>query len=618
MHIEQLSGSKPTDRQFGTSHLPDERDFHSFSNPHQVKVQHLELECDILFEEKILHGIAVLSLDKSDAARHLILDTMGLTIVKVETAGEVSDYLPATFSMGETHPILGTPLTIQLPDEADRVRIEYFTSPDAIGLQWLAPPQTAGKRHPFMFTQSETIYARSWIPLQDSPQVRMTYHARVRTPADLLAVMSAANNPQSLGEGQYDFVMPQPIPSYLIALAVGDLVFEALGPRSGVYAEPSVIAKAAREFGDTEKMIETTERLYGPYRWDRYDMLVLPPSFPLGGMENPRLTFTTPSILAGDRSLVSVVAHELAHSWSGNLVTNATWSDFWLNEGFTVYVERRVLEELYGRQREEMEAALGRQDLEDEIAALDERSEILHIDLKDRDPEDCFTKVPYEKGALFLRQLEETFGRADFDAFLRGYFDRFAFQSITTADFVAYLQEHLLQPHPQRAGLIPLIEWLYQPGLPACAPQPSSDAFTKVEKQAARWLSEEIAVHELRTAFWTTQEWLHLLRHLPRKLESEKMRELDGAFQLTGSSNSEIAHQWLLMAIRNHYEPASSRLEEFLLTTGREKLIKPLYEELIKSSEGKQRATAIYSQARPAYHPIVVTKLDKLLNWKNE
>jgi leukotriene-A4 hydrolase len=620
MPRDQLTSTKLNNQQFGINQ-PTARttqDFHSFSNPEEVRVRHIDLDLTVLFEEKRLHGIAVLSLDKLPSARRLIVDTVDLRILKTDFTTDGTNYSPTSFFLAEADPILGAALTIDLPEEVARVRIEYFTTPYTSGLQWLEPQQTAGKKSPFMLTQSETIHARSWIPLQDSPQVRVTYHAKVRTPPELIAVMSAANNPQTLAQGEYDFVMVQPIPSYLIALAVGDLVFKSLGPRSGVYAEPPVIERAASEFADIEKMIETTEGLYGPYLWDRYDILVLPPSFPLGGMENPRITFATPTILAGDKSLVSLIAHELAHSWSGNLVTNATWRDFWLNEGFAVYVERRILEELYGRDRAEMEAVLGRQELEDELAKLDDKDEVLYIDLENRDPEDCITRIPYEKGALFLRQLEETFGRSRFDRFLRSYFAHFAFQSITTSDFLAYLKENLFDHDGQLEGLVPIQEWIYEPGLPAGAPQPRSEAFIRVDEQAKRWLEGEISADDLKTTSWTTHEWLHFLRYLPRTPGAKKMAELDQVLHLTESGNSEIIHQWLLLALRNDYTPAFERLGKFLITTGREKLIKPLYEELAKSSAGRRTAKAIYREARPGYHPLVVKKIDRELNWKTD
>ncbi|HEV2826283.1 MAG TPA: M1 family metallopeptidase [Pyrinomonadaceae bacterium] len=604
------------------------QDFHSYSNPQDVRVRHLDLDWDVSFDKKILKGAAVLTIDRLNKEAPLVLDTRHLNIDKVETSASGSNYTATKFSVGEADSILGAPLTIQLPADAKFVRVTYSTNADASGLQWLEPSQTAGKQNPFMFTQSQAIHARSWIPLQDTPQVRVTYTARVRTPHNLLAVMSAENVPDTPRDGDYSFRMPQAVPSYLIALAVGDLSFKSLGRRTGVYAEPSVVEKAANEFSDTEKMVEATEKLYGPYRWGRYDLLVLPPSFPYGGMENPRLTFATPTVLAGDKSLVALIAHELAHSWSGNLVTNATWRDFWLNEGFTVYLERRILEAVYGRPREEMEAALGMRDLREELATLEKHDQILHIDLKGRDPDAGSTDIPYEKGALFLRHLEQTFGRARFDRFLRSYFDHFAFQSITTDQFLAYLKTNLLDKYASLAAKVPVDEWINQPGLPAGAPNPTSSAFDKVEEQAKLWMRGEVAAAAIPTAKWTTQEWLHFLKSLPLPeekpgttaaavLDRQKMAELDQAFHLTQSGNSEIAFQWLMMSIKNHYEPAYPRLEEFLMTIGRRKFIKPLYEELAKTPEGKERALVIYRRARATYHPISVASIDEALKWKS-
>lgn len=606
------------------------QDFHSYANPSAVRVRHLDLDWDVLFDQRILKGTAVLTVERTSQTEPIVLDTRDLNIEKVETSVDGVAWSPATFTVGSNDKILGAPLTIPLPAKANRVRIHYSTAPGASGLQWLEPAQTAGKKDPFVFTQSQAIHARSWIPLQDTPQVRVTYTARVRTPRRLLAVMSAENLSGTARDGDYSFRMRQAIPSYLIALAVGDLRFRSLGPRTGVYAEPAVIDLAARELSDTEKMVVATERLYGPYRWGRYDILILPPSFPYGGMENPRLTFATPTILAGDKSLVSLVAHELAHSWSGNLVTNATWRDFWLNEGVTTYIERRILEAVYGRAREEMEATLGLRDLNEEIASLEDRDEILHIDLKGRDPDEGSTDIPYEKGALFLRHLEETFGRARFDQFLKSYFNHFAFQSITTDQFVAYLKHNLLDRYPALAARVPVDEWVSKPGIPSSAPKPTSPAFARVEEQGKRWLRGEIAADKIPTARWTTHEWLHFLRSVqdayagvpPASSTSvspaARMAELDRAFHLTRSGNSEIEFQWLLMSIRNAYEPAYPRLEEFLTTIGRRKFIKPLYEELAKTPEGKERALSIYRRARPTYHPIAVAAIDEVLKWTGQ
>ena len=590
------------------------RDTHSFATPGEVVVRHLDLDWDVRFDRRVLDGSATLHIERMvEGAGTLRLDTRDLSITAVELSDNGDDWTRTPFVLGASDPILGTPLDVTLSRTATQVRVTYTTSPGASGVQWLEPAQTAGKTHPFMFTQSQAIHARSWIPLQDTPGVRVTYSATVRTPPALRAVMSAAHDAEAPLDGEFRFEMRQPIPSYLIALAVGDLAFRSMGVRTGVYAEPSVVESAAAEFDDTEAMMAATERLYGPYRWERYDLLVLPPSFPFGGMENPRLTFATPTVIAGDKSLVALVAHELAHSWSGNLVTNATWRDFWLNEGVTVYLERRILEEVFGRRRVDMEATLDRQTLAEELARLDPRDQILHIDLRGRDPDDGMNQVPYLKGDLFLRLLEETVGRARFDTFLRAYFDHFAFRSITTSDFVAYLNEHLLQDDAALAETLAVDAWLEQPGLPANAPRSVSDALTRVTQQSARWASGETAAAALETGDWTTQEWLHFLKSVPEALTPQQMAELDHTFGFTEAGNAEVVHQWLLTAIRNQYAPAYLRLETYLVGIGRRKLIKPLYDELVKTPEGRARAEAIYERARPGYHPIAVSSIDEVV-----
>ena len=594
----------------------DRQDRHSFANPGEVVVRHLDLDWDVRFDRHILDGAATLHIERVvEGVGALRLDTRDLSISAVELSDDGDLWTPTPFALGDADAILGAPLEVTLSETATQVRIAYMTSPGASGVQWLEPAQTTGQTHPFMFTQSQAIHARSWIPLQDTPAVRVTYRATVRTPLALRAVMSAAHDAETSLAGAFRFEMRQPIPSYLIALAVGDLAFRSMGARTGVYAEPSVVESAAIEFDDTEAMMAATERLYGPYRWERYDLLVLPPSFPFGGMENPRLTFATPTVIAGDKSLVALVAHELAHSWSGNLVTNATWRDFWLNEGVTVYLERRILEEVFGRRRVDMEATLDRQALDEELARLDPSDQILHIDLEGRDPDDGMNQVPYLKGDLFMRLLEETVGRERFDAFLRGYFDHFAFRSITTGDFAAYLHEQLLSDDADAnlAATLQVDNWLEQPGLPGNAPRSASDALTRVAQQAARWASGETAAAMLETGDWTTQEWLHFLASAPETLAAVQLAELDEAFGFTEAGNSEVVHAWLRMAIRNQYAPAYARLETYLVGIGRRKLIKPLYDELVKTPGGRARAEAIYERARPGYHPIAVSSIDEVI-----
>ncbi len=515
------------------------------------------------------------------------------------------------FELKPADPILGSALVVSLPEAARFVRVIYKTSPRASALQWLDPSLTAGKTRPFLFSQSEAIHARSWIPLQDSPGVRVTYSATIRVPDGLVAVMSADRLPPE-EKSVFRFAMKEAIPSYLIAIAVGDLAFKETGPRTGVFAEPSVVEKAAWEFADAEKMIAATEKRFGPYRWGRYDILVLPASFPYGGMENPKLTFATPTVIAGDRSLVSLVAHELAHSWSGNLVTNATWRDFWLNEGFTTYLERRIVEDLYGKGQSTIEAVLGLEELKDALKALKPADQVLHIDLAGRDPDEGMNQIPYEKGALFLATLEKTFGREAFDRFLKSYFERHAFTSITTADLISDLGAELFAKKPEAAARIDLVAWLESPGLTAPYTPPNSTRLAAVDASAKAYLGG-LPAASLDTDKWSTQEWLRFLRDLPEKLTKAQMDDLDSAFGLTRRGNAEVAEQWLLMAIRNGYEPADARLEEFLTTIGRRKFVVPLFKELAKTDAGKARARAIYARARPNYHPITVDSVDKVV-----
>jgi aminopeptidase N len=602
-------------------------DYHSFANTEQFRVTHIELDLRVNFEWKVLDGVVGIEFKRLDPhATELVLDTRDLNITDVSQ--KATDVLGARskgepvwvsrpFHLQKADPILGSALVIELPPSkksVEFIRIDYQTSPTAAALQWLTPQQTAGKHKPFLFTQSEAIGARSWIPLQDTPQVRITYTARIHTPSDVLAVMSAQNDPNAKRNGEYSFVMPQAIPSYLIALAVGDLRFIPTGPRTGVYAEKPVVKAAAKEFADTEAMMEAAEKLFGPYRWGRYDILVMPPSFPLGGMENPRLSFITPTVIAGDKSLVSVIAHELAHSWSGNLVTNATWRDLWLNEGFTDYLENRIMGAVYGDARASMEAVLGLRGLRDDLAKLKPQDQMLAIDLRNRDPDEVFNEVPYEKGRLFLSFLDAKFGRERFDEFLRGYFDHFAFKSITTEQFLAYLQENLLDKFPGVATRAQVDAWVAGPGIPPDAVLPASSAFQTVDRTRTAWLDGKVAAKQLDVHDWVAQQWLYFLDNIPAAVSSKQLADLDKAFEFTRTPNAEIAASWLILGIRNNYQPSFVRLEDYLKTVGRGKLIKPLYEELMKTPAGAAFAKRVFSLARPGYHATVAAAVDAIVN----
>ena len=580
-----------------------QRDPHSYSNPDQVRVEHIALDLGVDFAKKQLAGTATLRLRNEANANTLILDTNGLTIRKVTT---LPGNAAAQFKLAPADPIFGSKLEIPISADTQSVAIEYTTSPGARALQWLEPAMTAGKKYPFLLSQSQAILARTWVPCQDTPGVRFTYDATLRVPTTLLAVMSA-ENPQARNEqGVYQFRMPHPIPSYLLAIAVGDLEFRPFDTRSGVYAEPAVIEEAASEFTDTPDMIAAAEELYGPYRWGRYDLLVLPPSFPYGGMENPRLTFLTPTVLAGDRSLVSLIAHELAHSWSGNLVTNATWNDFWLNEGFTTYFEHRITEKLYGREYSEMLWLLGVTEVQDELKTLTPADQHLFVNLTGRDPDEA-PGIVYEKGALFLRLLEETAGRERWDKFLRAYFDKFAFQPMTTPIFVSHLKTAL----PDVVQKVNIDQWIHGPGLPPNVPQPQSEAFARVEQLAKAFAAGGPAT-AIDASKWSSHERVHFIQSLPA-LTPERMAELDARFKFSDSGNNEVLSAWLEKSIDVRYKGAYPAIERFLTIQGRRKFLKPIYEKLAKNPEDLAFAKRIYSQARDTYHPVSQATIDSIL-----
>ena len=592
-----------------------EYDSLSYAEPDKVRIKDLALELAVDFEQKQLSGSATYQLDWQDPeATQLVLDTRDLTIEKV--VGERTDgkWIDLKYDLAAADPILGSKLSIEAPEHPARIRVTYHTSPDASGLQWLTPAMTEGGEQPFMFSQSQQIHARSWVPLQDTPRVRFTYTAHVTSPKEAMVLMSADNDPKAERDGDYSFTMPQAIPSYLLAIAAGDLVFEPINERSGVWAEPAMVEKAAAEFADTGKMIDATEAMYGPYRWERYDMLVLPPSFPYGGMENPRLSFITPTVIVGDGSLVSLIAHELAHSWSGNLVTFSSPKDQWLNEGITTYVENRIVESLYGKERADMEFVISRNELSGSIGEMEPQAQSLAIrpDVQVK-AGDTLTAVAYDKGAWFMQFLEQRFGREAFDEYLRGYFDHFAFQSIPTTTFVEYTQKNLLDKYPGKVTEAELDEWVYGTGIPASAPKTESPRMDAVDTARQAWVDAGTLPEASVTEAWTTQEWVHFLEGMPEKLSTEQLAALDEAYKFTGTPNGEIAMRWYPLAVRSGYTGANEEIAAFLKTIGRRKLIMPTYDALVKTPEGLALAEKTFAEARPGYHPITTGSVEAVI-----
>ena len=593
---------------------PDARDVHSYADPAVARVTHVDLDLTAHFDTHTMQGTATLDVLSSAPDPQLTLDTRGLKIEAVRDA-EGHDL---AFQLAPADPLLGAALRISLK-AARRVQVQYTTSPDAAALQWLSPAQTAGKQQPYLFSQGEAILTRSWVPTQDSPGIRQTWSATIRAPEALTVVMSGERvaEPKQVAGGQREwrYRMEHPVASYLIAIAIGDLGFQSLGARTGVYTEPSRLAAAASELVDMEKMVAAAESLYGSYRWGRYDVLVLPPSFPFGGMENPRLTFATPTMIAGDRSLVSLVAHELAHSWSGNLVTNATWADFWLNEGFTDYFENRIMERVYGAETAAMLADLRWDDLQDTIKDLgaakvgDTR---LHLDLAGRDPDDGMTDIAYVKGATFLRTIEATIGREPWDAYLRDYFDRHAFQPQTSAGFLKDLREHVIKGDAALEQKLGLDAWVYDPGLPANAVHVKSAALEQIDRRAAAFAREGISADVAKD--WNTSQRVRYLNRLPRKLSTRQLAQLATAMNLDTQRNSEVRFAWLQLAVANRYAPALPNLEDFLTSMGRRKFVLPLFKDLMAQGEwGKPLAMRIYAAARPGYHSVTVGSVDKVV-----
>jgi leukotriene-A4 hydrolase len=579
-------------------------DHHSYSKPDEAVTTHLNWNAVVDFESRTIAATATFDLETSDNAEKVIFDIRELDILNVQVDGQNSRFI-----IGEEQEFIGSPLSIDITPSTKKVSITYKTQPGADAFLWV---EGSEDENPFLFTQSQAILARTWIPCQDSPGIRFTYNATVDVPQDLMALMSAVNPTEKNAQGHYTFVMDQPIPSYLLALAVGDVEFRSVGEHTGVYATPDLIDAAEYEFSEMEDLLIAAETLYGKYAWERYDLLVLPAAFPFGGMENPRLTFATPTIIAGDRSLVSLVAHELAHSWSGNLVTNSTWDDFWLNEGFTVYFEQRIMEAVYGRDISEMLASLSYRGLVNELSDLSPNDTHLRLHLQGRNPDDGMTAIAYDKGCLFLRMIEETVGRTQFDAFLSEYFTKHAFKVMDTDNFIEYLENTLLIDKSIR-NAVNLTAWIDGAGLPDNCPKIHSERIDNVDKAVQEWASGRLATKDLLWEDWLYQERYRFLKSIPSTVNGKKLAELNSKFKISSTGNNEVLFAWLEQSVLKEHKASYNRLENFLINIGRRKFLTPLYKALLDTDQ-KNLALSIYKKARPNYHSVATGTMDELLN----
>ncbi|QDE30574.1 M1 family metallopeptidase [Shewanella polaris] len=586
-----------------------QHDYHSSANTDALCVYHLELNLVVDFDLQQLSGTAQLQFTREMPATSLVVDCRDLIIEDITD----SHANKLSYDVIDVNAILGQKLVIDVGEQVDEVVIHYRTSTTAQGLQWLTPEQTLGKKLPYLFSQSQPINARSWIPLQDTPKARITFNATVTAPQGLRAVMSAENTPKLPHNGVFTFCMNKPIPTHLLAIAVGELSFQATGPRSGIYTEPGMLAAAAKEFEDTESMIQMAESILGPYAWGRYDMIILPPSFPFGGMENPMLAFMTPTLIAGDKSLVSTVAHELAHSWTGNLVSNATWRDLWLNEGFTTYFTNRIVEAVYGKEQAELEWVIEYGRLQEELATMPLANQTLPANVQDRDPNLAFNRFTYDKASMFVHELESRLGRAAFDRFLFQYVEHFSFNAITTEMFINYAKQTLLVEHSDKLTLSELNEWVYGQGLPQWFIGPTSNSLNKVD-QAVEAIMEGTPASELQVDEWRVHHWQYFLTQLPLVVSQTTLLDLDETFNLTDSLNAEIACDWFRVAIRNHFASVLPALSDYLCSIGRAKFVRPLFVEL-QLAGYQQELKDIYIKARAGYHPSLQVQLDSLLNF---
>jgi len=616
-----------------------EVDPNSFSNVNNFKVNHIKLNLKTEFERKALTGYVINEVEIIDnSVNEFILDTRGLKIFSASWLKDDGKEISLDFTLGEIHKMYGQALSIIFTDEMLKqtkvnVKINYETTPECSACQWLEPSQTEGKKYPYLYTQCEAIHARSVVPCQDTPIIKLTYEAEMVVPKELRALMSAVlidEKPVENDLVSFKFEQKMRIPVYLLAIAVGNLKGIKIGPRSTVWSEPEVVDKAAYEFANTEDFIKIGEEYLTEYVWGVYDLLVLPPSFPFGGMENPCLTFVTPTIVVGDRSLVDVVAHEISHSWTGNLVTNSNWQHFWLNEGHTMYLERKILSKIHGEAYRDFSAIIGWNDLKEAVNAYGKEQEnftALVPDLRNKDPDDSFSTVPYEKGFNLLYYLEKILGGPEvFDPFLKEYIIHFTNKSLSTNEWKEFLYSYFKKHDESKIKILDSVDWntwLYGYGMPPIDPKFDRTLLNMCDDLAKKWIDkkdatsfDEFSLKDIEN-FDADQLMIFISKISDEGPFSETfIKAMDKAYEFTKTKNSEVRFLWQVLCLNSNYEPIFPEVVKFVEEQGRMKFVVPLYRYLYKCKNGADLAVSTFKKNINFYHPIAVDNIAKELKLK--
>ncbi|XP_054083088.1 leukotriene A-4 hydrolase isoform X1 [Zeugodacus cucurbitae] len=604
----------------------------SYSEPERIITKHSAFKWTVDFANTKLLGSVTHQFNVLEAnLPAILLDVRDITINNASIVCNGGSAIPINYFVSDPVDDIGAKLTLELPEGTAKgdllVRIDYETSNRASGLQWLTPEQTLGKQHPYLFSQCQAIHARSVLPCQDTPAVKFTYEATVEHPKELTALMSALVEQKDSGVTK--FKQEVPIPAYLLAIAIGDLVSRPLGPHSNVWAEAGIVDAAAEEFSETDKMLKTASDICGPYVWKQYDLLVMPPSFPFGGMENPCLTFVTPTVLAGDKSLADVVAHEIAHSWTGNLVTNKNFEHFWLNEGFTVFVETKIVGRLQGTKERDFHMLRNLTELKEcirtQLANSPELTKLV-VDLSNCGPDDAFSSVPYNKGSTFLRYIEDLLGGPEvFEPFLRSYLQKYAYKSVVTDDFKSALYDYFIDTDKKdKLSEIDWDLWLNNEGMPPIIPN-FDETLADVSKQLSKlWSTKSTAELRTDTDISKPISSHQLIDFLGRLIESseivdlnaQKIELLESTYNLKHTKNSEVRFRFLRLVIRARLLQRIDEIIAFANSNFRMKFCRPIYRDLGQWPEAKPIAVESFESVKNQMMAVCAHTIEKDLGLK--